>query len=512
MGIRNLIAGASLLALAGAVAGFTPTAEPVSGGTRAVVDLPAGRHIKNVGGSDGAGLCVFTSAQHAADWQNVRDLDGFREWMRRKPGGGWPQKFDKMVAEFCKEKGVPVPLYVQHTGGDDGFLDVAIKTDRMPCVTYAGRDDYYSGRIAHMVNLAHLDSQRAAIIDNNRPGVWLWMTRAEFLTRWRDMQGGWAVVFMAAPPPPHPDGVQAAGLAPCICGGSCKCGPGKCPGGCPVVFGQNCPGGKCPNVSGPAPVVRPTNPLTAAPLPAAEPKPIGNPPGPDYRWENLPGIGWGWVQHKGEPAPAPAKPAPAPVGDRREEIPNHGVDSAKIHDAPAYSIAGVGVERDVALASLVASGAVPDDSDRWHLTAVGDAAFLRSFKADVDALPADVRGKLLVQAYGPDHWAVNLFRLPAGGVVLRKPSPGRISATVGTILTAEYSTAALLALLSSPGGPVKVPAPMPAPNVEPAKPAPNVEPKPDPKPEPKPEPPSPVGGALLLLIAAGVAWFLSRRK
>ncbi|HEY1191784.1 MAG TPA: hypothetical protein VGE74_29400, partial [Gemmata sp.] len=170
-------------ALVGTAVAFDPTPQPVSpDGTRAVVDLPANQHMRNVGGSDGSGLCVFTSVQHSAYWQNVRELDGFRAWMQRRPGGGWPQKLDQMFAQFCREKGVGVPAYIQHTGGDESFLELALKTDRMPAVTYDGRDDFYRGQIAHMVNLAHLDGTRAAIIDNNRPGVWVWMTRTEFLS------------------------------------------------------------------------------------------------------------------------------------------------------------------------------------------------------------------------------------------------------------------------------------------------------------------------------------------
>jgi hypothetical protein len=98
-----------------------------------------------------------------------------------------------------------------------------------------------------MVNLAHLDAERGAIIDNNRPGSWVWMTRAEFLARWRGNSGGWAIVFLAAPPPPHPEAAQEAGIkGPCVCGDNCTCKAGDCPGKCPTVFGQqNCPGGKC---------------------------------------------------------------------------------------------------------------------------------------------------------------------------------------------------------------------------------------------------------------------------
>src|SRR4051812_23148361 len=82
-------------------------------GTEIQIDLPAERHLKNKGGSDGSGLCVFTSIQHSADWQSVLPLQDFRDWMTRRPGGGYPQKVEKMIDALCKEKGVPVPDYLQ---------------------------------------------------------------------------------------------------------------------------------------------------------------------------------------------------------------------------------------------------------------------------------------------------------------------------------------------------------------------------------------------------------------
>jgi hypothetical protein len=71
-----------------AQADFQPTKTPLSpDGHRAVIDLPSSLHMKNVGGSDGAGLCVYTSVTHAARWQNLPQMDGFRKWAERRPGG-----------------------------------------------------------------------------------------------------------------------------------------------------------------------------------------------------------------------------------------------------------------------------------------------------------------------------------------------------------------------------------------------------------------------------------------
>jgi hypothetical protein len=175
-------------------------------GKEVMIDLPLDLHIRNVGGSDGLGLCVFASLSHAGKWQSDPVATAIFPWMRTKPGGGYPSKVDAMLARLGNELGQKC-AYIQHTQGDDAFLDAALATGRFPCVTYNGRDGvYYRNGIAHMVNLAYMDATTAAIHDNNYPGKWLWMTRAEFLQRWRGGGGGggWAVVLLNPPPPPIP--------------------------------------------------------------------------------------------------------------------------------------------------------------------------------------------------------------------------------------------------------------------------------------------------------------------
>lgn len=525
---------------------FSPTPTPTSpAGTRATVDLPTAQHMRNVGGSDGAGLCVFTSIQHAAYWQGVNTLDGFREWMRRRPGGGWPGKVDQMLSQFCREKGIPVPDYVQHTGGDDAFLELALLTDRMPSVTYDGRDDFYRSFIYHMVNLAHMDATRAAIIDNNRPGVWLWMTRADFLNRWRGSNGGWAVVLLAPPPPPHATTPATAapshewvgtGAAPadlaagCRCGGAgpCECGPGcKCAPAAGPVFGQ-CANGYCR----PAP-----QPYTPGP-PAPEPDPpflAGQGKGSTAAgaWVRADGGGYGyWIGNRraydldaagavrncdargwptGDPIAPPVElPAgvtarPVAAAASAENVPPGGVVPHMIHTAPAYSMTGRPCTQAEAHAAIGAGG-LADDSNHWHVTAVGNAALCEKVRADVAALPEAVRGKLLVQCYTPAAWPVAAFGL-SPGVSLRAPSPGRVAPQLGAVGTAEYTAGVtkLADLLSVAGGPT--PAPPKAPT--PAPPTPSPTPGPGPTPGPPPDTPSPapavppwvmILGALLLLI------------
>ncbi len=176
------------------------------GRTQVACDIPAPLRQENVGGRDGAGLCVFTSIEHSARYQNERRLWNFQKQMTQEPGGGYPDKVDAMIAKYA-----PGTRYIQHVNGDLEFLYAAIRTGRPPDVTYAGMDMHYgkNRKVAHMVTLVHLDPpskspRLACVLDNNYIGAnqLVWMTADEFKTRWLAMGGGWAVVLLAPPPPP----------------------------------------------------------------------------------------------------------------------------------------------------------------------------------------------------------------------------------------------------------------------------------------------------------------------
>lgn len=175
------------------------------GGTEVQVDFPLSLRTKNVGGSDGAGLCVFTSIGHAARWQGEPVLRDFQQFMRSRPGGSWPEKTDKMIEAISKEKGREV-RYLQYEGSDPLILRLALESGRMPGVTYNGRDPHYRGTIAHMVNLVYLSDTQAAILDNNFVGEseLVWMSRTEFLSRWTGGGNGWAVILLDEAPAPVP--------------------------------------------------------------------------------------------------------------------------------------------------------------------------------------------------------------------------------------------------------------------------------------------------------------------
>lgn len=175
-------------------------------GNEVAVDLPDEMRMHNTGGigprgpGSGAGLCVFTSIEHAAKWQNERKLWGLQQKMTHEPGGGYPQKVDKMLAKYG-----PGAQFVQYEGRDPAILELALRTGRMPGVTYNGHDGvFYHGVIAHMLNLVYLDKDNAAILDSNNEHKILWMSRQEFLDRWCGRGNGWAVVLLSARPPMPP--------------------------------------------------------------------------------------------------------------------------------------------------------------------------------------------------------------------------------------------------------------------------------------------------------------------
>lgn len=182
-------------------------------GTEIQIDLPGDLHVKNRGGSDGAGLCVFASMHHSGVWSDEPVFDQIFEFMFRRPGGSHPAKTDAMIALLCRERGLPKPHYIQIEGSDVEILKLACRSGRMPAVTYSfspsGR--YNRQRIAHMVNLVHADDRWFAILDNNYPGPqrYEWLTPDEFRRSYTGGRSGWAIIPLRNGPPPPPQNQRA---------------------------------------------------------------------------------------------------------------------------------------------------------------------------------------------------------------------------------------------------------------------------------------------------------------
>src|SRR5262245_57871456 len=138
--------------LASAVA-LDATAAKVGPADGLPLAVPSEWHQKNTGGSDGAGLCVFASLRHTGLMQGDPAFAGLFDHMKKFPGGGYPQKVDKVLERYCREKGLVKPAYVHVEGGDLEVLRAACASGRVPGVTYglspSGR--YRGRKIAHMV-------------------------------------------------------------------------------------------------------------------------------------------------------------------------------------------------------------------------------------------------------------------------------------------------------------------------------------------------------------------------
>jgi hypothetical protein len=129
-----------------------------------------------------------------------------------------------------------------------------------------------------------------------------------------------------------------------------------------------------------------------------------------------------------------------------------GVDWEKVDRGHGYSKNGRSIPKHEAFAAL---NALLDDSNKLHLTFVGDAEKLKAAQA---SLTNRDLSKYHIQFYAPTDWAVSQFSIPTGWS-LRAASPeGRFAEQIGTADTLDD----LLKLLE-PVAPVTPPAP-PAPD------------------------------------------------
>ena len=176
----------------------TPNGE-THDGIEVACDLPKPLRIRNTGGTDGAGLCVWASMEMAARYQNCRPLIGVFQRMQKEPGGGWPERVDRVM-----QRDAPQVKYRQYMGSDLDFIKQGIASGRPVCATYGYGELYGMQTIAHMVLIVHCDDKLTCVLDNNDPGRLWWMATDEFQRRFVHGGGGWAYYTLAPPPPPVP--------------------------------------------------------------------------------------------------------------------------------------------------------------------------------------------------------------------------------------------------------------------------------------------------------------------
>lgn len=342
------------------------------------IDLPGTQQMKNTGGKDGAGLCVFTSIEHSGRWQNVDSILGLQQKMTKEQGGGYPSKVEKMLAKYCDGA-----QYLQYEGSDPALIKLALTTGRMPSVTY-GYSPRYSGKIAHMVNAVHLTEKWAAILDNNFPGdtKYEWMTPAEFKKRWVSGGGGWCVVVLAPPPPPMPYNE-----------------------GEPVkAYGQKWGAPSSAAVAAPY-EWRVIDANQAALYSAGKQLGVWIMARQCYR-ELLPDGNWSADQEL-SPFPPPESHL-VKVIEQIEQ--NFGLDRSRLdRGVEKFWLGGREVTRKQAYTALSGAGKdLIDDREKLRLTVIGTAAECAAVTKDLESNPAlsVFADTLLVQSYRPDNWAM----------------------------------------------------------------------------------------------------------
>lgn len=344
-------------------------------GQQVQVDLPCDQLVRNCGGSDGLGLCVFTSIMFSARLQNVPQLKDFQAWMKKHPGGGYPQKVDAMIKRKCAEQKKPIPDYIQVENGDWSLVELALKTGRMPAITYGS---------AHMVNIVCLTNGFGAFRDNNFIGAkeldWMSASAA------KQKAGGnhfWAVILLAPRPPSPPKNSQTA---------TCS----------------------APYIDGSYSWSRIPDCLQWALYRDGEQVGSYDAESDFYAIRRGPGE-WG-PYYRRPPVDLPPEAYPALAG----RVP--GGAFFKYEGEPRYSRNGIVISKQEAFAALK----LVDDSQKLSLTVIGTQAEQDAVRA---ALVADAAfaSRVVFQGYLPSDWAVNTdkFGFVADGkptIYLQKPN------------------------------------------------------------------------------------------
>jgi len=435
------------------------------------IDLPGSEHLKNTGGRDGAGLCVFTSVEHSGRWQNVESVVGFQKKMTKEQGGGYPSKLEKMMSKYCDGA-----QFLQYEGNDPALIRLALATGRMPAVTYGYSPRYGSGKIAHMVNIAHLSDKWAAILDNNFPGEnrYEWMSPEEFRKRWISGGGGWAVFLLAPPPPPVP--ANADNKKEVVYGA--RGGGTWGAGGCPPVGGENN--------------------YDWVEFADGDQDQIAL-----YQGSKQIGI-WSRLNNYYRPllkdgsfGPRQEKaPAELPKKHQRtfEQAPLFfGVDRSKLDNTEKFFLDGREINKTKAYQILQEGNTLADDRSKLRLTVIGTPEECRTVINDLNGNP-DLKSwadQCLVQCYRPTDWAVaKVGFAPGSPRIVVQSGPDKTGSGVVLHSQGDYS-----------GGARELAQAL-------RKVRPDYDPKRDPDKRKEDGAPASGGLSFVLMLAAGVAAFL----
>jgi hypothetical protein len=179
--------------------GEAVSSEPSYAGTAANAPIPGDLHIRNEGGSDGAGLCVIASLLINGRYQGVPGLEdgkGSDLWRTAKsrPGGYYPEKLERLLKELYPDE----EWFSWEGDGTELVAHYSALGYPVAATTNTGALYGYQS-IHHMISVVHLDEDLACIVDNNDPGKYHWMPASEFAKRFVDGPKGWGFVWLRKP-------------------------------------------------------------------------------------------------------------------------------------------------------------------------------------------------------------------------------------------------------------------------------------------------------------------------
>lgn len=160
-------------------------------GTTASAPIPADQHIRNEGGSDGAGICVVTTGTVNGRFQGVPGLERGRDslfWQtaKHRPGGHGPDKLGALIKET-----LPGVQWSSTVTTDPSILD-ELSRKGVPIASTMRYGQGYPGTIHHDVSVIEYRTDgMACIVDSNFPGQFHWMPAAEFARRSIDGGSAW---------------------------------------------------------------------------------------------------------------------------------------------------------------------------------------------------------------------------------------------------------------------------------------------------------------------------------
>lgn len=134
----------------------------------------------------GEGSCAHASTIVALRWINLPEM---ADWWKTNYGGG---EYFSRLTERMDSAGL---RYVATEDGDFRVLEYAARNRLVVVLPY---------KPAHAINLVDLTPTHAVLLDNNRPGEYEYVPRAEFDARWTQEFGGVAICLIGTPAPPWP--------------------------------------------------------------------------------------------------------------------------------------------------------------------------------------------------------------------------------------------------------------------------------------------------------------------